>query len=568
MPTVPRLQQPQVKETGYSAPRVSVDAPIEAFGGGASMDKVNSAAMGLAGQADKIFQEEKKKADELVVTDAYAQLVKVKNRLTYDPKDGAMTRQGRDAFGVVDEFGAKYDAEADTIEQTLKTDDQRKAFQKIRFNQRMDFDGSLQKHLYSESERYDNETTKAGLEAAREDAIMNYQDPERLQASLKIQRDIVMQHAARKGAGPEQAQALLAEAEGDTHAQIMTRMLANGQDLEAKAYFDANKDKFHKNITRVEAALEEGSIRGESQRKADEIMGMGLPLAQAIAQAKKVEDPKLRDALVDRVKQDFSLKEASKRDFEESMYLKATNIIEKGGKYTDIPPHEVAQMPLSMRTSLQRYASDKASGSEVEPNGENYYRLKQFASDPANRDQFLKMNLLVEKGKMRDSEVKELYDIQADLRKGGSKGAAQLDGIRTDMQIVNDGLIAVGMDPSPKPGTDEAKKVVRFRGMVDQEVKQLSERTGKKPTGEEVQNIVDKLMIKGIKPGSGFLGFFKDEKHAFEAESGEELEIDVNSIPAKDRAEIAEALGRRKKPITDAAIIRMYSLSLRTNRGN
>jgi hypothetical protein len=77
-----------------------------------------------------------------------------------------------------------------------------------------------------------------------------------------------------------------------------------------------------------------------------------------------------------------------------------------------------------------------------------------------------------------------------------------------------------------------------------------------------MQEIVDRLMIKGKVPGSGFYGFFQKNKRAFELESGENIEISAENIPASEKAKIVDALQRSKKPVTDQSILELYHRKL------
>jgi hypothetical protein len=577
MPTVPRLQGQQVQSTSTPGVRVNTDAPIEAFGGGAAAASIGRAAQGLASQANEMFLAERRKANDIATQEAWAKTTAELNRLKYDPKAGAFNRKGKDAFTVSEEYGKQFDAFADSVEEGLSDDEQRQMYRQMRTKMRLDLTGDLEKHTFQEAKRYEDETTESTLATSRDDAILNYQDPEKLARNLQLQQSIVMNYAERNGLPPEAVKAKLAEEHSKTHSAVVNRMLANGDDLRAKDYFEANRSALSGTaLVSIEKSLEEGTLRGESQRQADQISQLGLPMSQALARAKAIEDPKLRDATLDRVKQDFTLKEAAKREWEESTYLRATTIIEGGGRFEDIPPHEIAQMPMAMRTNLQNYARQKVEGKDPEAFSPDYYDLRRMAASPETRADFKDVNLLAYKGKIKNSELEALTDIQMDLRKGGSKGTAELDGIRSNMQIVQGSLTAAGFDPTPKPGSTEAERVNQFMKQVDENVSLLQQQTGRKVTNEELQNVVDGLLVKGVDPKTGFLvkyfdkRIFAKKKHAFEVTPDEEFEIeDVKSIPAADRSSIEASLKRRNKPITEANILKLYTTALRSKpRGN
>jgi hypothetical protein len=104
--------------------------------------------------------------------------------------------------------------------------------------------------------------------------------------------------------------------------------------------------------------------------------------------------------------------------------------------------------------------------------------------------------------------------------------------------------------------------VQRFRRMVDEEIQLTQKRTGKELTNEEVQGIVDRLLVEGVKK-RGWI--WDDKARVFEVEPGESLEIGVKDIPDAQRRTIETVLRERKIPVTDENIIRYFNL--RVSRG-
>jgi hypothetical protein len=168
------------------------------------------------------------------------------------------------------------------------------------------------------------------------------------------------------------------------------------------------------------------------------------------------------------------------------------------------------------------------------------------------REQFADENLLKYRPVLGDAEFKELSTLQAGIRKGDAKALKQLDGYRTDAQIVNDGLAAVGIKPTGG-STSNKERVNQFRKQVDHEIVKLQEKTGKKATSDEVQAIVDSLLIKGVTQ-AGVL--WDTKKRRFELEPGEEFQ-DIE-IPDAEQKAIESALKARGKPVTRDAVIQLY----------
>ncbi len=552
MPIVPVPNEGSITRR-QAAPnaRVSTNAPIEAFGGGSSSAAVGQAGVQLGSQALQIAKEERAKADDVATTEAYTKTVQLRNRLMYDPKAGAMNRKGKDAFGVGEEYGKQFQDGADEIESSLTNDDQKAMYKRIRAQEQRDLEGNLTKHTFVQAQAYDEETTQASMATAREDAVMNYQDPSKVRQALEMQKTLIASHADRNGLPPEAVKQRIMDAESKTHEAVINRMLANGQDLAASAYYKNVKPSIlGSDATQLESALEEGTLRGASQRNALAIVQKHGDVQSALSAVDKIADPKIQDATRERVKQRFAEREQAREYANKEAFRSAYTIAEKTRRKDDIPPALWNSMEPAQRSSIDAYLSKDT----IQTDWNEYYNLKRMAASPDLRDKFLKTDLLTMRHKLSDTEFKELVNAQADANKGDTKA---LDGIRSDSQIINQALADAGIDPSPKHGSKDAKKVSQFWKAVDDQARVVIQQTGKKPTNEEVQGIVDGLMIKGVTE-RGF--FWNEEKHFFEVERGvdKQFDFDVKAVPPNERQRIESALKSKGIEVTDDKIIKLY----------
>lgn len=568
MPSVPRYDSQQVGQAAIPNARLETNAPIEAFGGGQAAAQATQATIGLSQQAFKLAQDEKDRADDTMVKDLYSKAVMAKNRAMYDKDTGAMNRRGKDAFGVVDEYGESFDKELLEIEKEAKNDAQRELFNGIKSKLKLELSENLQKHTFVESEKYEDEVNDSALAAAREDGLMNYQNPGKIAESINMQKSIIMSQAGPKGLSDEWVQNKLKEVSSKTNSAIVSRLLANGQDIEAKNYFNENKDSFQaQDAAKIELDLQEGSLRGETQRQATEIMrSSGGDLKRALEAARSVTEPKLQESLVSEIKVRYAENEKIETERNEKRFDAAALYAEK--KLERPEPGVWNSLSLQERNSIDNRIAQLRRGEEPEQNSEDYYNLMQMASG-VDKDGFLKTNLRVYKGKITDSELASMIKMQTDLRAG--KGSDELDGFRSDQSIVNDALAAADIDPTPKPGSADSKKVAQFRKAVDDQVRVLQKRTGKKATNEEIQSITDNLMVKGPLSNSGvdipFFGkIFKSEKRIFELEDGDEISVTVKDIPPLEKQKIEAALRNNGIPVTNKSIIEVYSKKV-LNRG-
>lgn len=561
MATVPRLTN-NVQQAAMSGAKMrDVAQGVDSFGGGQRVAEGFHAASRAASIGSELIIEEKKKADQVQLTQAYADAVKAKNDLMYNPKSGVVGRKGKEAFGAMDEYLPQFNTRMQEIEDQLGDDNQRAMFQDIKIKQKMDFDGDLQRHVFQESKAYDAETMTKGLEAAREDAILNYQTPGKVGESIATQKAFIMQHAANNGRSPEWTEMALKTAESQTHKDVIERLLANGEDMTASTYYKTVKDSFTGNdVTDLEKTLEEGSLRGNSQRMSDELIVKHGSLSSAMKSVRDIEDPKLRDSVQDRVRGEFAFRESENKKYIDTLERGAYDSLDgSNGDLTKIPPQHWTKFDGSSRSSLKAYADRKKNGLATETDIEKYYQLKELAGNPSTADKFKDLNLMKFKPYLNDSDMKKLIEIQTDFK---AKGKSEtLDGWRSDRDIVVGSFQAMNMKQDKDP-----EKFQMFAQKTDERIAQESQRLGRKLTNSEVQKVADDLKVEVI-TNKSFFGMWNTKKKVYELDGTEKtLEVDADDIPARERKKIVESLQRNGKAVNNQNILQYYTKGL--NRGS
>lgn len=559
MPTVPRRDPSTVSTAPLPGVRSTLGAPTAAFGGLPSAPDIS----GLAGHVAQIVEREQQHADQIAVLDADNQLATLQDALLYDPKTGALSRKGQNAFGAPEDVNQGWDKGVAAIEGGLKTDRQQEAFRRAagaRFHQVHE---TVQRHVSGEIQAYDQQTSTAAIGNRLNDALTNYQDPGAVARSIQETRAIITDFATRNGWAPEEIAAKTTEAESRIHVGVVNQLLANDQDLTAAKYFADHKDAIGGDAqAQVTRALEEGSVRGESQRQAKAIMATRpATITDARVAWEKITDPKVRDATEERVRKAFAEQAEAQRQQRDAMMQRATDIIESTRDFNKIPPAMVATLTLGERSSLREYAAKLVKGVPVETEWTRYYDLKSLASADATRDKFLSTNLLADRPHLADVEFKELVSLQAELRKGTAKAHESLGDYRTFNDIVEGGLKSVGLDPtlvkSPGDKTAINARIALFKRSVTDQLAAVEARTGKKATDDEIQATVDNLLVRGVRldaknreQGTAFV---------FERQVGERMVLKITDVPPGERAKATAALQRAGLPITDAAVIKLYT---------
>jgi len=532
--TVPKFNQQQVQAT--AAPNVRIDggATADSFGGGRAFQESQQISNGLFNQSQKIFAEERAKADELLLTDFNTKVTQLKNKLIYDPKEGLMTRKGQDAFSAPDEYLGKFNTEVEEYKKSLSTQSQSQAANKIAQGHMVAFDGDIQRHVSRESQVYDEDTTKAALSAAHDDAVTNFHDPEKRQLALDAKAGTILRWAARSGLSDNDpiVQERMEEETSRTHAGIVDRMLSNGDDLDAKKYFDENKSSFRgETAANLEKALEEGSIRGESQRQSLSIASKYGSLNQALADVDKIEDPKLQDETRRRVKERFGDRASAKRLNDDQNEARAYSLFSKGGRKLEaIPTPLFSSLPPE---DQERFRHMQAKKDPTITDWDTYEELKLGLSNPATRPKYLREASSKYRNLLSEPHFKQYIDDKAALAEGDEKVQAKFDGFLSDKETVDNMLVEAGVNPKK----DGAKK---YRETLDRLVEQHQQRTGKKVTNDELRKLGKPLLIDVVTDK----GWIWDTKaKAFEVTDPSKVEDVV--VPEQDEEQIVERFKRK-----------------------
>jgi len=332
-------------------------------------------------------------------------------------------------------------------------------------------------------------------------------------------------------------------------------MSVNGEDIAAKQYYDSIKDKITNkdDILSIEKTLEAGSMRGESQRQSDQIVSAHKDMASAVAAAREIEDPKLQDETLKRVKDYFADQQIARKTDNENNFNNASMILEKSGRIDAIPPQIMANLPSDQKRSLEVRYTQIRDGIEPEANSETKYNLQQMAATPELRDKFLQTNLLEYRHQVTHSELSQLMTLQQSMRKSDGNADDSIRGLRTRVQVVNQTLAPLGI--SEKNDPDNYLKINR---MLDDQIQEFAVNNGKKPGGQDIQKMLDNVIVKAKDPNSGLFGMFNSGR-AFEFDQGAKLSVDASDIPVSEKNQIVQALKARNIPVTDDKIEELYA---------
>jgi hypothetical protein len=499
MPKIPGYGEDRVRENALPRVRFSADAPIEAFGGGEAASGPGRALRGLAGQVEEIALKERKKALDVMTQDGYAKIVTEKNRLVYDPKEGAISRRGKAALGIDEEYGSAFDTFADKVEEDMPDPEARSMFKVMRQRERLELSGMLNRHTSQEIEALHDSTFKALVSTMTDDAVSNYDTPGKIADNISLLKSAVSNYAASKGmtgdAAPV-AQDLWRTVESGVHVGVVNRLIASNKYDDARAYFKANE----KGIKGLDADGVERAIS--------------------------------------------SMDDARKKD----LYLQATNIVDKrpGAKPKDIIPF-FDQLTLEQRRALEHRSRDVENDDNT---WLDFLTLSKREMASITRADF-ETKYWVKFDEDHRSKAESRWDM---AREPGGSGQ-EFKSVRSDHEMIVDSLRRVKQVPDYGKIEGDAATTVRvFEDKVDDAFKAHFARTGKNPSDSEKQEIIGSLLVR-----KAFVerSFAPDREKIIALMDEDEIKRSYRSmgdIPPGDKAmlvNLARELRRVKPDVTD-----------------
>lgn len=560
MPTVPNMVQPE------ALPGVRVEpqaADVAAFGGyNRFTPNPFQGASGLSEEVERFADQQKKNADDTATIGAQSDLVKLKNSLLYDPQSGAINQKGQNALGVLDTYTQKYDDGVQQIRQGLSNPVQQDMFDRMSTKYGDELNGELHRHVAQQVQEIQKDTFQNGISVNRDDAIQNFQNPDKVQESLGIQKSLLNTFAQQQGIpiDSDTYKNMDQEIQSKTHTGVIERMVDNGQDLAAKNYYDQNKDSIiGPEADRTARLVEASSIRGESQRMVDDFANRNLSTKDAMSEIRDIENPKLRDEVNIRYKQNMAEQQQLQRDVQAQQYQGITDLLVQSGGKADIPVSKLVGLPASDIEGFNKLKKQLVEGDDNPENGPDYYNMKLMAATPQTKDDFLKQNLIDPNLKVTRNERHELIELQSKLKTGDEKADGLLSDFRTKDEVVTGVLKSIGIDPNNK-GSGNQTKVDQFRAMVADQQTAFQKQTGKQATNQDLDQIANEVATKVIKE-KGFL--WNSNARLFELNPGETIQgIDPGDVPRSERIKIEDALRKNNIPITDKSVTDLYTRKL------
>lgn len=401
MPVVPG---PRIATSPLPGAKLSPGAPSAAFGVPTAPDL--SAPIALLSQID---QQARKEADETAYIATDNQLHDLKGRIRAAVEEKF---RGLNALGATDYAREAWQkGTADILSAAPGGDHVKLAMQRAAATHWGDLDSALTSYAHAEFKNGQAKEFAGAVDNRLADAVANYADPALRQAALDQGIAVITGYAQHNGWGQDETRQRITDFTSAAHMRVMDRMLANDQDLQAAAYLKAHRDELSgKDLVDAERTVGEGSLRGTSQRESDRITQKATSLNAGLAEAAKIEDPRVRDATEARIRRVFADRAAADRQDRELAYEEAGVTLEKTGSVDKIPPRTWLKLSVTERESLQ-HREDQIRHPKDVGDEDAYLHQVSLATLPNTRAQFLATDVLAIKG-LNQSQRERLMALQ------------------------------------------------------------------------------------------------------------------------------------------------------------
>lgn len=487
MPTVPSSRV-RANVARYSDPQVD---PARLPDGGlkvrADPGAFTAVAQGL-GQVARVAQDwaeqEKQRADEMSMLEAERKL----SDWDLANTEKALQTRGKDAMGLPDTYNPALERQIEEIAGGISDVRVRNAWMARAQGRRHNMLLSVNRHVHREIDELDATETQALIANSQRSAANNYNDPERIAFEMDTQLDAIEARAARLGMERETIDLMREEAISATHVGVLDQMVAGQNYSMAREYFAANRDDFLP-AARATAAetVREAGLRAESQANADRILRQHGDRGAALAAARGITDPDLRDATVARVNQRFNEAKVIEEEQSKARSDGAVRLLQdSGGSLDSIPPDVWNAFSPSEQGQFRDLAEYLVNGSPTQ-NWRRYYDLYNMATGtPDQQARFAQLDLMLEaRARTDDQHFRSLMGMQGTIREalaGNKEAQLQVSSTVSFRQTFESLAREANIVPRDKPRTgwtaDELRRYNAFeeRAQLAIEAREVGQR--------------------------------------------------------------------------------------------
>lgn len=551
-------------------------------------------------------QDEALRQDQARVVDARKQMSDWELQNIYS-QNGALAQTGKNALGLPDTVSKSFEETVGQVRDSLANDRQKAAFDQSIVSQRESVLRTVNQHVVAQARVVEKEGNDGFLANSYQLAVQNAGNPERIATELDNSSVQAALYAQTQGMDGDATRKYVDNVRSNIHVGVLDQLLATGQDVKAKSYFDAAKDEISAvDLPKVERALDIGTTQGESQRLTRKIVngwqsapdstsdnsdgvtitaGREKTLQEALDEADSIADPKMQDSVKDRIRASYSDYKRTQSDAQQQNALYVKSVIdkaaadEKAGKEAQaariangiianhvtsgqvfdfidaIAPGRRAVMQPEELAMWKNYSKQMAEKGAITTNTGLYYALLQEgATDP---EKFKAENLTRFSDQLEDGLLRGMMKDQTDMIRGEGKESDRFKSYRSTEQIVEAAMSARGMliAPTKKVDSPAWSEKMRAMALLDQRVADVQESNQKPVTDDEKQQLMDQLII-----GKKVPGWFSDTVPTFIQDASQlPRGFGIGDVPLQEQRTIRTQWRQRwNSSPTDAEVATVY----------
>lgn len=489
--------------------------------------------------ATKIHHDAVSEFNQTMALDAHNQLQQFGQEQLFDPKTGLLNQNtGKDAPQAVDKTMSAYDQKVSDISGSMPEGEARNQFARLAQDNRFQVQQHLNGYESRQINQYHEQVTSATLKNAATSAVNNTNaalaDPSNNPTDPGVRQQIVTSasndsiamgvavlkdEGKRKGQPQETTDEQVAEFTSATRYGVIQSLNSQGQDQDAKAYYNAWKgDLRGEQADHAARQVQAGSTAGDATRLAPTLVfnkdgsmrDLGDIWGSVNGNKQLQGDPKLMEATEGQVRRLISQQDEIKRAHQEDTFKDAYDLMNASPQGFSDPAVQAKIQSLtperqkwlqSADTTAQKLAAKQA---QVPDGSSAFYNLLSNAySDEVNpqtghtyADDFRDGDLLQVKGQVSDKDWNHAMELQMQRRGKAQKDDSQPDqamGLRSPLETAHDAFSSAGFKVKDAQG-NSTKDYNDFMGQVDAQVAAYG---GAKKIGEAgVQKVIDAQLLK------------------------------------------------------------------------
>jgi len=558
MPTVPVYNGIQV--TPSTKPLTQVSAPQFQDFASANAQRQGRAMQQLGGELGRQATEMQLDANHSIVTEAMNASVQHEQELELGD-NGYSKLRGRDALdrpqgqALWDEYGTQLDkANGDIAKSMLKNGAQKQAFEEATAQRRVTFTSRIMRHASTEQKQYNLSVQQGTIDVANNRLALSGGDPEVVDDSVNAIRGAVLELGRLQGKAREEIAADMVDALSPGHAAVISSAVDSGRTNFAEQYLSTHSEELT-SAARIQMVklVKTGELIGKAQDHADSIMASGVTDAEKIAAARKITDPKLRDAAVTRVKARINETHALDSQLKADRYDQAAQLADQGH---EVPASLRIGLSPSQMNTLDKLYAKRVAGEPIQTDEVTYGEFSLMPTDQLAKitpQQYHERYRAAFDDSHYEGGLSLIRAARATVAKEGQRDTHRsILSFDAAFKTVAAEAGVIGTGGIKKMSGDDFKSWGRMRQEASRRVNELESSTGKKVTSEEMlkisrQVLADKVYLDqfGTDPQVPISGVAADElSDAYVVVDGKEVRL--SSVPFNDRAQITEAFRRQQ----------------------